>query len=122
MNLLFGKSIQSIFKAHDFDRLIMKFFSSIVSHFDIAVVLWLSCFVAWVRFLTHFETHPWTWTHCKLGEFLFHFGRQYSSKLLVLMSVEKMFRSLFSSEIKNRLYSEDILMGNRHCWRYFGSL
>ena len=74
--------------------------SFIVPHIDIAVVLWLGCFVAWVRFLTHFETHPWTWTHCKLGEFLFRFGRQYSSMLLVLMSVEKCFAVYFPLKSK----------------------
>ena len=72
----------------------------IVSHFDITVVLWFGCFVAWVRFLTHFEIFPWTWTHCKLGAFMFRFGRHYSSMLLVLMSLEKCFAVYFPLKSK----------------------
>ena len=76
------------------------FYLLITSHFDIAVVLWLGCFVAWVRFLTYFESFPWTWTHCKLGGFLFYFGRHYSSMLFVLMSIEKCFAVYFPLKSK----------------------
>ena len=72
----------------------------IVSHFGIVVVLWFGCFAGWIIFLTHYETHPWTWTHCKLGEFLFMFWRQYSSMLLVLMSIEKCFAVYFPLKSK----------------------
>ena len=64
------------------------------------MVLWFGCFTAWARFLTRFETHPWTWTHCKLGAFLFRFGRHYSSMLLVLMSLEKCFAVYFPLKSK----------------------
>ena len=74
---------------------------NIVSHFDITVVLWFGCFVAWVRFLTHFEIFPWAWTHCKLGAFMFRFGRHYSSMLLVLMSLEICFAVYFPLKSKS---------------------
>ena len=81
-------------------ELVAEYYAFIVSHFDIAVVLWFGCFPNWVRFLTRFETFPWTWTHCKLGAFLFRFGRHYSSMLLVLMSVEKCFAVYFPLKSK----------------------
>ena len=80
--------------------LVTKYYIFIVSHFGIVVVLWFGCFAGWIIFLTHYETHPWTWTHCKLGESLFRFGRQYSSMLLVLMSVEKCFAVYFPLKAK----------------------
>ena len=64
------------------------------------MVLWFGCFVTWVRFLTYFETFPWAWTGYKLGEFLFRFGRHYSSMLLVLMSIEKCFAVYFPLKSK----------------------
>ena len=64
-----------------------------------------SGFVVWLfyrmgAFLTYFETHPWTWTHCKFGTYLFRFGRHYSSMLLVLMSIEKCFAVYFPLKSK----------------------
>ena len=41
-----------------------------------------------------------TWTDCKLGYFLFYFGRHYSSTLLVLMSIEKCFAVYFPLKSK----------------------
>ena len=61
----------------------------------IAVVLWSYCFGYWVRSLTRGRVHPITWADCRLGYFLFIFGRQYSSMLLVLMSLEKCFAVYF---------------------------
>ena len=43
---------------------------------------------------------PYTWTDCKLGYFLFYFGRHYSSTLLVLMSIEKCFAVYFPLKSK----------------------
>ena len=40
------------------------------------------------------------WTDCKLGYFLFYFGRHYSSMLLVLMSIEKCFVIYFPLKSK----------------------
>ena len=61
------------------------------AHFFIAVVLWSGCFVSWIQKLTRERVSPYTWTDCKLGFFLYYFGREYSSLILVLMSVEKCF-------------------------------
>ena len=61
----------------------------------IAVVLWSYCFGYWVRYVTRGRVHPITWTDCRLGYFLYIFGRQYSSMLLVLMSLEKCFAVYF---------------------------
>ena len=60
-----------------------------------AVVLWSGCFVTWIDILTRGQVNPYIWTDCKLGCFLLYFGRQYSSMLLVLMSVEKCFAVYF---------------------------
>ena len=42
-------------------------------------------------FLTRYQIDPRSWTDCKLYQFLFYFGRHYSSMLLVLMSIKKCF-------------------------------
>ena len=68
--------------------------------FGIAVVLWNACFFAWIEILTRGRVNPWMWTDCKLGYFLFYFGRQYSSSLLVLMSLEKCFAVYFPLKSK----------------------
>ena len=64
------------------------------------VVLWTGCFVYWIKYLTRDQVDPRTWTDCKLEYFLFHFGRHYSSMLLVLMSVEKCFAVYFPLKSK----------------------
>ena len=66
----------------------------------IVVVLWTGCFVYWVKYLTRDEEDPRTWTDCKLDYFLYHFGRHYSSILLVLMSLEKCFAVYFPLKSK----------------------
>ena len=66
----------------------------------LAVVMWVGCFPGWLIFLTRDQVDPWTWTYCKLGAFLFRFGRHYSSTLLVLMSVEKCFAVYFPLKSK----------------------
>ena len=68
--------------------------------FFIAVVLWNGCFTAWIEILTRGRVNPNIWTDCKLGYFLFYFGRQYSSSLLVLMSLEKCFAVYFPLKSK----------------------
>ena len=50
--------------------------------------------------LTRNRVSPYTWTDCKLGYFLFCFGRQYSSMLLILMSLEKCFAVYFPLKSK----------------------
>ena len=68
-------------------------------NFDIPVVLWNGYF-EWIRILTRGRVDPDAWTDCKLGYFLFYFGRHYSSTLLVLMSVEKCFAVYFPLKSK----------------------
>ena len=64
------------------------------------MLLWSGCFVVWIEILTHGQINPDVWTDCKLGYFLFFFGRHYSSTLLVLMSVEKCFVVYFPLKSK----------------------
>ena len=52
-------------------------------------VLWSGAFVGWIRYLG--SVHLSQWTECKLTFFLFYFFRHYSSSLLVVMSLEKLF-------------------------------
>ena len=65
-----------------------------------AVILWTGCFGHWLKYLTRDQVKPDTWMDCKLGYFLFYFGRHYSSMLLVLMSVEKCFAVYFPLKSK----------------------
>ena len=62
--------------------------------------MWTGCFVYWVKYLTRDKEDPRTWTDCKLDYFLYHFGRHYSSTLLVLMSLEKCFAVYFPLKSK----------------------
>ena len=64
------------------------------------VVLCSGCFGQWMAFLTRYQIDPRTWTDCKLYQFLFYFGRHYSSMLLVLMSIEKCFAVYFPLKAK----------------------
>ena len=54
----------------------------------------------WIQILTRGQINPDTWTDCKLGYYLFDFGRHYSSMLLVLMSVEKCYAVYFPLKSK----------------------
>ena len=79
---------------------VAKYFVYLVLNFFIAIVLWSGCFVTWIKILTRKRVDPRTWTDCKLSLFLFHLGRQYSSTLLVIMSVEKCFAVYFPLKSK----------------------
>ena len=57
--------------------------------------MWSGCFIVWIEIQTRDRVFPDTWTDCKLGYYLFNFGRHYSSMLLVLMSLEKCFAVYF---------------------------
>ena len=50
--------------------------------------------------LTQGQVNPGIWTDCKLYFFMFFFGREYSSLLLVLMSLEKCFAVYFPFKSK----------------------
>ena len=69
-------------------------------YFGIAVVLWSGCFSYWVIHLTRRQIDPRQWTDCKLYYFMLFFGRNYSSTLLVLMSIEKCFAVYFPLKAK----------------------
>ena len=66
----------------------------------IAVVLWTGCIGAWFRHLTRRQIDPPIWTDCKLYYYLFYFATDYSSMLLVLMSLEKCFAVYFPLKSK----------------------
>ena len=66
----------------------------------VAVVLWSGCFGAWLRHLTRRQVDVRIWTDCKLYYFMFYFGSDYSSTLLVLMSLEKCFAVYFPLKSK----------------------
>ena len=66
----------------------------------ITVVLCSGCFFALFRHLSRGQIDPRLWTGCKLDMFTFYFGRQYSSMLLVLMSIEKCFAVFFPLKAK----------------------
>ena len=78
----------------------MKIIVNLFLYFGIAVVLWSGCFSFWVRHLTRSQVDPRQWTDCKLFYFMFYFSRQYSSMLLVLMSIEKCFAVYFPLRAK----------------------
>ena len=64
------------------------------------MVLWTGCIGAWFRHLTRRQIDPRIWTDCKLYYFLFYFATDYSSMLLVLMSLEKCFAVYFPLKSK----------------------
>ena len=53
-----------------------------------------------MRHVTHRQVDPRVWTDCKLYYFLFYFGSDYSSMLLVLMSLQKCFVVYFPLKSK----------------------
>ena len=64
------------------------------------MVLWSGCFSGWVIHLTRRQVDPRSWTDCKLYYFMYYFGNQYSSTLLVIMSIEKCFAVYFPLKSK----------------------
>ena len=64
------------------------------------MVLWTRCIAAWFRHLTRRQIDPRIWTDCKLYYYLFYFATDYSSMLLVLMSLEKCFAVYFPLKSK----------------------
>ena len=64
------------------------------------MVLWTGCIGAWFRHLTRRQIDPRIWTDCKLYYYLFYFATDYSSTLLVLMSLEKCFAVYFPLKSK----------------------
>ena len=63
-------------------------------------VLWCEGFVAWVGPVSQWTINLYALTDCKLVYFIYHFGAQYSSMLLTVMSVEKFFALYFPFDSK----------------------
>ena len=61
-------------------------------------VLWLA-FFAWFRY-TGWKVDPIQWMDCKLSHFVNYFCRHYSSTLLVIMAMEKLFALYFPLKSK----------------------
>ena len=57
--------------------------------------------VEWIFYLTNYTVNPFLWTDCKLGYFCWYFFNQYSSILLVMMSVEKCIVVYFPLKVRN---------------------
>ena len=57
--------------------------------------------VEWIFCLTNYTVNVFLWADCKLGYFCWYFFNQYSSILLVMMSVEKCIVVYFPLKVKN---------------------
>ena len=65
-------------------------------------MLWFGTCFTWISYLTHWKVYPLAWTDCKLTDFMYYFFQQFSSALLVIMSLEKCFALYFPLKTKNR--------------------
>ena len=63
-------------------------------------MLWSGAFVDWIGVLTRWKIDPFTWADCKIGFFLFYFCSNYSSALLVIISIEKFVALYFPFKTK----------------------
>ena len=63
-------------------------------------MLWRGAFVGWIGVLTRWKIDPFTWADCKIGFFLFYFCSNYSSALLVIISIEKFVALYFPLKTK----------------------
>ena len=64
-------------------------------------MLWSGAFIAWIGHLTRWKIDPFVWTDCKLGYFFYRFGGHYSSMLVAVMSIEKLFALYFPLKAKS---------------------
>ena len=67
---------------------------------NFAGVLWADLFSSWILELTNYRVNTSLWTKCRLERFLSYFFMNYSSALLVSMSVEKFFALYFPLRTK----------------------
>ena len=63
-------------------------------------MLWTGAFVGWIGVLTRWKIDPFIWADCKIGFFLFYFCSNYSSALLVILSIEKFVALYFPFKTK----------------------
>ena len=54
-------------------------------------MLWAGGFVVWMRHLIQGQNITFDWIDCKILTFIFYFSSQYSSSLLMMMTIEKCF-------------------------------
>ena len=64
-------------------------------------MLWIGAGFTWISYVTNWTVYPLAWTDCKLTDFLYYFFQEFSSALLVIMSVEKCFALYFPLKTKN---------------------
>ena len=64
-------------------------------------MLWFGACFTWISYVTHWTVYPLAWTDCKLTDFVYYFFQEFSSALLVIMSVEKCFALYFPLKTKN---------------------
>ena len=65
-------------------------------------MLWTGGFPVWLQYLTRWRVNPYTdWTDCKVVLPLYFFSSQYSSSLLMAMTVEKCFALYFPLQSKS---------------------
>ena len=64
-------------------------------------MLWTGGFSVWIQYLTHWRVNLYTWTDCKVVFPFFFFCSQYSSSLLMAMTVEKYFALYFPLQSKS---------------------
>ena len=68
--------------------------------FLVSGMLWSGALVGWIGVLTRWKIDPFTWADCKIGFFLFYFCSNYSSALLVIISIEKFVALYFPFKTK----------------------
>ena len=64
-------------------------------------MLWAACFGVWLGNLTRWKVNIFVFTGCKFLDTVYHFCQHYSSSLLVIMSVEKLFALYFPLRTKS---------------------
>ena len=64
-------------------------------------VLWSGALAEFLKNLTEGAIDPFVWTDCKFGFFLMYFGFNYSSALLIVLSIEKFIALYFPLKSKS---------------------
>ena len=63
--------------------------------YSIVGILWTDVFISWIGYLTHYRLNLFVLSKCKLLTFIGSFCFEYSSALLVIMSIEKFYALYF---------------------------
>ena len=79
-----------------------KLFLSFFTHTAVFPgVLWSGAFTTFLTNLTEGAVDPFVWSDCKFGFFLMYFGFNYSSALLIILSIEKFIALYFPLKSKS---------------------